>query len=184
MKFTTLAALCISTLIMGSANAYSNSDKSDLTDSIDTSNYTNPEMTKQDIDDVERIGVTGKVDTLYFKRQAMMAELDFYELFNAVADEEKFKMKCRKESRTGSRIKTTRCYPQYLLARMSQETQDALSSGAPYPTWEQVEFLVQRDKEEALQYAEKLVQDNPELLNKLVAMHQKQQEYLVRKAAQ
>jgi hypothetical protein len=179
MKYPTVIALCMGTLLMSSAFATTETAKN-----VDVAEYTNPEITKQDIDDVERIGVTGKVDTLFFKRQAMMAELDFYELFNAVADEEKFKMKCRKESRTGSRIKTTRCYPQYLLARMSQETQDALSSGAPYPTWEQVEFLVKRDKEEALLYAEKLVEENPELLNKLVAMHQKQQEYLARKAAQ
>jgi hypothetical protein len=145
-----------------------------------TKEYVAPEETKQQVlaDDIERIGVTSKVPLLYFKRQAMLAELDFYESFNAIADNEQFKMRCRKEARVGSRIKETRCYPQYLLQRMSLETQDALSSGKPYPTWEEVEFLVQRDKKASLIYAEELIAKNPELLAKLETMQAKQQEYL------
>lgn len=151
-----------------------------------TKEYVAPEKTKQQVlnDDIERIVVTSKVPLLYFKRQAMLAELDFYESFNALADQEQFKMRCRKEARVGSRIKETRCYPQYLLQRMSLETQDALSSGKPYPTWEEVEFLVQRDKEASLAYAEELVANNPDLLAKLQNMHAKQQEYQTKKAEQ
>ena len=146
--------------------------------------YVAPEESKQAVlaEKIERIGITGKVPLLYFKRQAMLAELDFYETFNAIADEEQFKMRCRKEARVGSRIKETRCYPQYLLQRMSLETQDALASGKPYPTWEEVEFLVQRDKEASLAYAEELVANNPDLLAKLQNMHEKQQEYQLKKA--
>jgi hypothetical protein len=91
-------------------------------------------------------------------------------------------MRCRKEARVGTRIKETRCYPQYLLQRMSLETQDALSSGKPYPTWEEVEFLVQRDKEASLAYAEELVSNNPDLMEKLYTMQAKQQQYLEKKA--
>ena len=45
-----------------------------------TKEYVSPEETKQQVlaDDIERIGVTSKVPLLYFKRQAMLAELDFY----------------------------------------------------------------------------------------------------------
>ena len=154
-------------------------------DSTDvTKEYVAPEETKQQVlnDDIERIDVRSKVPLLYFKREAMLAELDFYETFNAIADQEQFKMRCRKEARVGSRIKETRCYPQYLLQRMSLETQDALSSGKPYPTWEEVEFLVQRDKEASLAYAEELVSNNPDLMEKLYTMQAKQQQYLEKKA--
>lgn len=170
------SAILITTL---SFSSFGYTDTTDV-----TKDYVAPEETRQQVlnDDIERIDVRSKVPLLYFKRQAMLAELDFYETFNAMADKEEFKMRCRKESRVGSRIKETRCYPQYLLQRMSLETQDALSSGKPFPTWEDIEFLVQRDKAASLEYAEELISNNPDLLAKLQNMHARQQEYQTKKA--
>lgn len=128
-------------------------------------------------DNIEIIGVFAQTPLLFFKKEMEIAELDFYESFNAIADEDKFRVKCRLEAKVGSRIKKRVCYPRYVLDRMAQETQNALSSGSPYPTLEEIEFLVKRDKEEALLYAEKIVKENPELLQKLVKMNEKQEKY-------
>ena len=128
-------------------------------------------------DNIEIIGVFAQTPLLFFKKQMEIAELDFYESFNAIADEDKFRVKCRLEAKVGSRIKKRVCYPRYVLDRMAQETQNALSSGSPYPTLEEIEFLVKRDKEEALVYAENIVKENPELLQKLVKMNEKQEKY-------
>lgn len=128
-------------------------------------------------ENIEIIGVFAQTPLLYFKREMERAELDFYESFNAIADEDRFRIKCRMESKIGSRIKKRACYPRYVLDRMSQETQDALSRGTPFPTLEEIEFLVKRDKEKALVYAENLVKQHPELLEKLVKMHEKQAKY-------
>ena len=111
------------------------------------------------------------------------AELDFYDLFNALADEEKYKVKCRREFRAGSRIKNTVCHPQYVLNRMASETQDALNSGGPLPDFKDIEFLVQDEKEESLKYAAKVISKHPELLKKLNVMHQKQEEFKAMKDA-
>gem|GEM_PF-906806 len=131
----------------------------------------------------EKIEVVGQKPLLFFKQQMQMAELDFYSLFNAIATEEKFKVKCRQESRIGSRIKTTACYPQYVLDRMAIETQNALRSGAPFPSLSDVEFLVQREKEDSLKYVEQVVSQNPDLLKKLVDMNEKKLQYNQKKKA-
>lgn len=128
-------------------------------------------------DNEEVIGIVGEKPLSYFRLQMERAELDFYDAFNAIADEEKFKVKCRRESLTGSNIKKTACYPQYVLDRFAQETQDALSSGAPYPTLKDVEFMVTKEKEESQEYVEKIVMDNPDLLKKLIVLNEKQTQY-------
>ena len=144
-----------------------------------TSQGTSQEQSKEDI---ERIGVTGSVPLLFYKDDMQAAELDFYEMFNALNDNKKYKVLCRKETRLGSRIKTRVCYPQYVLDRMAQETQDALSSGAGYPSLQQIEFAVKDEREESMKYVEELVKSNPKLLEKLIQLNEKQALYAQKKA--
>lgn len=145
---------------------------------------TSPEALKAQLNDekVEQIEVRGSVPLLYYKRQVELAELDFYETFNMLADEDKYKVKCRREARTGSRMKTTACYPQYVLNRMAQETQAALNSGAPYPKLDDIEFLVENERKESLEYAEEIIKKNPKLMEKLVKLNEKQAEFEAKKA--
>lgn len=60
-------------------------------------------------EDIETIGITGSVPLLFYKDDMQAAELDFYEMFNALNDNKKYKVLCRKETRLGSRIKTRVC---------------------------------------------------------------------------
>ena len=60
-------------------------------------------------ENIEIIGVFAQTPLLYFKREMERAELDFYESFNAIADEDRFRIKCRMESKIGSRIKKRAC---------------------------------------------------------------------------
>lgn len=154
------------------------SEALDPKDIVLSSDDVNPKVK----DNIEIIGVFARTPLLFFKKEMERAELDFYESFNAIADEDKFRVKCRLEAKVASRIKKRVCYPRYVLDRMAQETQNALSSGSPFPTLEEIEFLVKRDKEEALLYAEKIVKDNPELLKKLIKMNEKQEKYQSKRA--
>lgn len=165
------------------ANAANDQTKSEEILSEETSPSEMREQMQKEMqqENVETIEVVGTKPLLFYKRQVELAELDFYDLFNAIADEDKFKVKCRKEARAGSRIKTTVCYPQYVLSRMAQETQDAISSGLPYPKLDDIEFLVQREKEESMKYVEEIVTQNPKLLAKLIEMNEKQALYQSKK---
>lgn len=165
------------------SNAASDQESNEQTEAADTSTtLQSPERKKSDEDDVEVIGVVGQKSLAYFRAQMEIAELDFYDLFNELAEEEKFKIKCRRENRTGSNIKSRVCYPQYVLDRFAQETQDAMNSGRPYPTLADIESLVHREREASNEYAEKLVTENPILLKKLIALNNSQAMYEKKKA--
>lgn len=134
--------------------------------------------------DIEVIGVVGERSLLYFKDQLLKAEMDFYDAYNALDIDEKFRVVCRRENRPGSRIKDDVCYPQYVLQRMAQETQEALLSGLPYPDLDDIEFAVREEREESMAYVEKVVTENPHLIEKLIVMNQKKQKYEEMKATQ
>ena len=142
----------------------------------DASTSTATDATKID-KDVEVIGVVGQKPLSFFRRQMASAELDFYDAFNALANEEKFKVKCRRETNAGSRIKRQRCYPQYVLDEMAARTQDVLSSGGPYPSFEDIEATTKKEKKESLAYVEKVVLEHPQLLAKLIDLNEKQALY-------
>ncbi|MGB3726409.1 MAG: hypothetical protein WA981_11630 [Glaciecola sp.] len=127
--------------------------------------------------DVEVIGVVGQKPLSFFRRQMASAELDFYDAFNAVANEEKFKIKCRRETTVGSNMKRQRCYPQYMLDEMAARTQDVLSSGGPYPSFADIEVMTKKEKKESLAYLEKVVLEHPQLLAKLIDLNEKQALY-------
>ena len=129
------------------------------------------------VDDVEVVAVVGKYPLVYFKRKMKKAELDFYDAFNKLADENKFKVQCRRVKTTGSNISHKVCHPQFVLDRMAQETQAALQTGAPFPSWDDINFVVQEERAESLAYVEKTVAENPYLRDKLIALNIKQAEY-------
>jgi len=60
---------------------------------------------------------------------------------------------------------------------MAQETQAALQTGAPFPSWDDINFVVQEERAESLAYVEKTVAENPYLRDKLIALNIKQAEY-------
>jgi hypothetical protein len=128
-------------------------------------------------EEVEVIGVVGERSLLYFSNEMQKAEIDFYDAFNALADEKKFTVQCRRTKRPGSNISDKVCHPQFVLDRMAQETQAALETGAPYPKWEDIEFAVREEQAESIAYVEKVVTENPQLMEKLLTLNAKQEMY-------
>lgn len=124
-------------------------------------------------DNIEVIGVVGEYSLLYFRHEMQEAELDFYEAFNKIADVEKFKVQCTREVRLGSNIRDKVCLPKYVRNRMAQETQDGLNGGGYFPKYKEIEFAVRDQREESLAYVEKVVRENPELLEKLVVLNER-----------
>lgn len=177
IKIASLASLMSLGMTANAANYQTESEEI-------LSEETSPsEMLKQMREEkVENIEISGTKPLLFYKHQVERAELDFYELYNAIANEEKFKMRCRLEARNGSNIRMRVCYPQYVLTRMAHETQDALSSGLPFPRLRDIEFLVEREKQESMKYVEEVVSKNPKLLAKLVEINEKRALYLSKKA--
>lgn len=131
--------------------------------------------------DIEIIGVVGEKPLAFFRLEMERAELDFYEAYNRIVDNDKYRVVCRKETRLGSRIKDRVCYPQYVLDRMAEETQEALALGNGYPSLKLIEFAVKEEREESLAYVEKIVTENPKLLEKLIDLNAKQNQYALQK---
>lgn len=140
-----------------------------------------PQASKPADKDIEVIGVVGEKPLAFFRLEMERAELDFYEAFNALVDNDKYRVICRKEARLGSRIKDRVCYPQYVLDRMAEETQEALALGNGFPSLKLIEIAVKDEREESLAYVEKVVMENPKLLEKLVNLNQKQNQYAMQK---
>ena len=149
---------------------------------IPISLYANENTNKSSKDDVEVIGVQGEKSIAYYRKQMRLAELDFYDLFNDLADEDKYKIRCRKEKRIGSNLSQTVCYPQYVLDRFAQETQAALNSGRIFPRLKDIEALVKKEREASNVYAQEIIEKNPELLKKLIKLTETQSLYEQKKA--
>lgn len=128
-------------------------------------------------ENLEVIGVVGERSLTYFRIEMEKAELNFYDVFNSLADDSKFRVQCRRQKRGGSNISTKVCHPQYVLDRMAQETQDALERGSPFPSFEDIEFSMAKEREESLAYVEKVVTENPQLLEKLMVLNERQAKY-------
>ena len=151
-----------------------------------TETNTNTNLPRSSVNDIEEIQVEGDKTRLYYLYRMREAELDFYDAFNEINDVEDYRIICRLEKRTGSNMKYRVCYPQYLLQRWANETQDAMGgrnlgqlaqSAVRLPTLADIEFLVQRDKQKSLAHTEKLVKENPELMKKLVSLEEKRLQY-------
>lgn len=131
---------------------------------------------------IEQIEVTGSVPLLFYKDEMQRAEFSFYEMYNALNDDNKFAITCRRETRLGSRIKSKVCYPQYVLDKMAEETQEVLSAGGAYPSLKQIEFAVKEERAESMKHVEKLVKANPDLLNALIKLNETQALYQQKKS--
>ncbi len=165
------------------SNATETEKSNEKIEAVDASKSpSNTENKSNEDEDVEVIGVVGEKPLAFFRKQMEIAELDFYDLFNELAEEEKYKIKCRKERKTGSNMIKKVCYPQYVLDRFARETQEAMRSGRPFPTLEEIETLVYKERERSNAYAEKIITENPTLLKKLIALNNSQAMYEKKKA--
>ncbi|WP_338292051.1 hypothetical protein [Planctobacterium marinum] len=116
----------------------------------------------------ERIEVRGKKTPMYFYSAMQQAEIDLYDQVNKQLKDDRYKVSCQRESQIGTNLKQKRCLPNFVRARMAFETQKARESGGPPLTLEQVEALVGKERQEAMNAVAKVIERNPELLELLV----------------
>ncbi|TKB44331.1 hypothetical protein [Thalassotalea mangrovi] len=126
-------------------------------------------------ENLEVIQVYGEKPLTFLLDQVKMAELDFYDSLNPLIENPEYQVTCRRERRqeigsTSLRIKQTYCLPNYFRNRMAQETQEAMLSGRPNPTSAQIDALVVRKKEQAYAEITKIIEQHPELLEKLLKL--------------
>ncbi|SES86932.1 hypothetical protein [Thalassotalea agarivorans] len=135
-------------------------------------------------DNTEVIEVVGETSLMYLRNKMKVAELDFYDSLNELIDEPKYKVRCRTDNITGSRLKQTFCVPYYIRNHTAQQSQDFLhefNRKGYIPTYKGSEFLLRAEYQRAKEYVIKLVEKNPELLEKLVALEVAKQEYVNKK---
>ncbi|MFA3793154.1 hypothetical protein AB6T38_18750 [Aliiglaciecola sp. SL4] len=129
-------------------------------------------------EEVEKVEVVGTKPLYYYRQQMAKTELDFYDAFNDLVEDPKFKVKCKNIPREGAgRITQRACYPQYFLARKSKLTEIAMRARVALPSDDDVAMQVQQEKKASLAYAEKLIESNPELKQRLLEMYQAKQVY-------
>lgn len=124
-------------------------------------------------EDTEVVEVRGrKFETrIDLKKQVNIAELNFFERFNELAEDERFKVSCRREAYVGSRLKRQICYPRYILDSMAEATQDALAFGNSTPTMKEVAMANKRTQREHFAYIEALAKKHPELIELIEEMN-------------
>ncbi|GAA6186749.1 MULTISPECIES: hypothetical protein [Alteromonadaceae] len=122
---------------------------------------------------VEQIEVVGTKPLYFYRQQMVKTELEFYDYYNDLVDNPKFKVKCKRERKQGAgRITQRACYPQYFLAKKTQLTEIAMRASAALPSDDDVAMQVQQEKQASLAYAEKLIEREPALKKRLIEMYQ------------
>ena len=82
--------------------------------------------------EVEVIEVTGKRPVSFFKKLVNSAELNFYELYNDITTNRKFKVECKQVARHSfSRIKERKCIPAFADIAMFEQMDKMTSLRAP-----------------------------------------------------
>lgn len=85
-----------------------------------------------DSQEIEVIEVTGKRPVSFFKKRVNSAELNFYELYNDITTNRKFKVECKQVARHSfSRIKERKCVPAFASIAMFEQMDLINSLRAP-----------------------------------------------------
>ncbi len=166
-KSTTLRNLFVSIIIASSSSFASASLESGLHSTVSLLTVQNVVMANFD--------ATKSISE--YRKEMDDAEDIFYDAYNAKVDDEKYKIKCRKVKRKGSRIKYKECQPQNVREKLSEEQRASLLAGRGNPSQERLEHAVKGEREDAMAYLEKVAYDNPEVLEKLLALNEAKANY-------
>lgn len=130
---------------------------------------------RQPVQDVEEIRVISNRSLIMLKRQVLQAEVDMFNLFNELNDDDEFDIHCRMEARIGSLIKKQICRPNYIYTATSQEalsfhysnSQTGVNGSSPsysIQTATSVPTTIQYNSEILEEKIDAAIQQNPELL--------------------
>ena len=125
-------------------------------------------------DDVDEVTVYGKKSLAALKFEYEVAETDFYDLYSELNDDWRYDVVCRKEAPTGSHIKRQVCWPRYALEAFSQEALAKLRRGNIDPG---ADALILDKRRELRNRIAKLAEQDPRLMQALVAYRDKYREY-------
>jgi len=128
--------------------------------------------------DIERIQVTGERPRIYFRREMIKAEDNFYDLYNKLTLNEDFKVRCEKVFRPGSHIKSRVCKPNFTKTVRAAMHAESIAEMASTSYNQEVDFRIKKMQEKHYKAMEKTVNSNPQLKKLLLSFHSKRQELL------
>ena len=135
---------------------------------------------------VDEITVTGQGNRNYFKRQMIRAETEFYDLFNELTTEKDFRIVCETENRHAfTNIKVRKCQSVYESRIAYELTQRAFQMGSraganiEVPATKRGEYAqrVAERRQEQLEDMARILEENPEFKEKLIALNKAKAEY-------
>lgn len=119
-------------------------------------------------ENIEVIEVSSNKSVGFYRSQLKKAEEGFYDEFNKLTVDPKFKIQCKKEKPTGSSITVKYCHPQYVLTELAEQTQLALQTGLSRPRMEDVMSSLKEEQKEANDHMLKLLNEHPSLYQRFM----------------
>lgn len=137
-------------------------------------------------DEVEIIEVKGKRTIHSIEKDMIKAQFAFFDQMNAINDLSKFDMLCSVRKGVGSNIAKKVCEPRYFVDARSRLIQDRAYATlaldiSKLPNDADVHMVVKRDKEDYVKHIQKLLMENPELLEQWVSLQAKVKKFNQRK---
>lgn len=110
---------------------------------------------------IEEITVVGEKSLLNVKFAAYQAEQDFFNLFNALNENDEFDVFCDEEASTYSRIKRRRCWSPFEREIDEEQLRYQWETGGGLPV--RNEGLVRAKRKQQAEMLKQMVVENPEL---------------------
>ena len=124
---------------------------------------------------IEEIEVIGERSTISLIYEIQQAEVQMYEMFNALNSTDDFDVICRDVVHTGTLIPTWECDAGFMTRERFLNTQEFLQFGT-IPKTDEDMYFENRDKVEALNAEMKaLAKENPDLARAMLDLHAKRE---------
>ena len=123
-----------------------------------------PSVAEEPSGTIEEVIVIGQKPLIKLKHEMYRAEEALYDTFNSFNTDEGFKIRCRKEAITGSKIKQRVCRPDFVGDLLAEATQRMMwGQGYIYPAAQ-----IKKGNERLLAKMTETALEQPEMLNALV----------------
>jgi len=122
---------------------------------------------------VEEITVIGRKSLRFYKRESVMAEDRFYDLYSALNTDSEFDISCTKVAPVGTLIKSRECIPNFVRFATARESK-AIMLNIPHAS---AALEIKMKQLSLFEKMETLTERNPELLRALVELANAQETY-------
>ncbi|MEM9688113.1 MAG: hypothetical protein AAF917_01420 [Pseudomonadota bacterium] len=187
LRAAIFAAACV--LISPCAIAQQASDDSDIADEAPAAeeNVPSVEAVTAYQEPIDEIIVESKPGRSYLRKEVIKAEDAFYDMYNKLASEDDFIVVCERVSRDlSTRVKVRKCESKYearIAYEINQRNLDlgTIENAAQFGrTRDSSEFKQQAEerREDQLKDMERVLEENPEFVQKLIELNKAQTDYL------